>query len=74
MKEILIETEYIRIDQLLKYANIAGTGGEAKILIKEGLVKVNGEIVTQRGKKIRHEDIVEFEDIKFTVIKNQKND
>lgn len=74
MKEILIETEYIRIDQLLKYANIAGTGGEAKILIKEGLVKVNGEIVTQRGKKIRHEDIVEFENIKFKVIKNQKND
>ncbi|MCT4565161.1 MAG: RNA-binding S4 domain-containing protein [Maledivibacter sp.] len=68
MKEILIETEYIRIDQLLKFSNIVGSGGEAKILIKEGLVKVNGEIVTQRGKKIRNDDVVEFEDIKFKVI------
>jgi ribosome-associated protein len=68
LKEILIETEYIRIDQLLKFSNIVGSGGEAKILIKEGLVKVNGEIVTQRGKKIRNDDVVEFEDIKFKVI------
>ncbi|SHK00489.1 RNA-binding S4 domain-containing protein [Paramaledivibacter caminithermalis] len=72
MKEIFIETEYIRMDQLLKYANIAGTGGEAKILIKQGLVKVNGEIVTQRGKKIRNRDIVEVNGIKIK-IKNENN-
>ncbi|SKC88862.1 RNA-binding S4 domain-containing protein [Maledivibacter halophilus] len=68
MKEILIETEYIRMDQLLKYANIVGSGGEAKILIKEGLVKVNGEVVTQRGKKIKNKDIIEIEDIKLKVL------
>jgi ribosome-associated protein len=60
------------MDQLLKYANIAGTGGEAKILIKQGLVKVNGEIVTQRGKKIRNRDIVEVNGIKIK-IKNENN-
>jgi len=69
LKEILIETEFIRIDQLLKYANIVGTGGEAKIIIKEGMVRVNGEIVLQRGKKIRHGDVVEFDDMKFKVLR-----
>lgn len=69
MKEIFIETEFIRIDQLLKYASIVATGGEAKFIISEGMVKVNGEIITQRGKKIRHEDIVEVNDIEFKIIK-----
>jgi len=69
LEKVFIETEFIRIDQLLKFANIVGSGGEAKIIIKEGLVKVNGEIVLQRGKKIKHEDIVEIEDMKIKVIK-----
>lgn len=68
MQEIFIETEFIRIDQLLKYASIVGTGGEAKYIIGEGMVRVNGEIVTQRGKKIRHEDIVEVNDIQLKII------
>lgn len=60
MKKIKIHTEYIKLDQLLKYANIAETGGHAKILIKNGQVKLNGEIMLQRGKKVKKGDIIEL--------------
>ncbi|WP_069651073.1 RNA-binding S4 domain-containing protein [Caloranaerobacter ferrireducens] len=62
MKKIKIHTEYIKLDQLLKYVNIAETGGHAKILIKNGQVKLNGEIVLQRGKKVKKGDIIELSD------------
>ena len=62
MKKIKIRTEDIKLDQLLKYANIAETGGHAKILIKNGQVKLNGEIVLQRGKKIKKGDVIELSD------------
>jgi len=52
MNELMISGEYIRLDQLLKAANLAGSGGQAKILIASGLVKVNGSVVRERGKKI----------------------
>ena len=69
MEKIEIETEYIRLDQLLKYSGIVQTGGNSKILIQEGSVKVNGNIVTERGKKIRKGDIVTMEgDIEFLVV------
>jgi len=68
MKEVMINTEYIKLDQLLKYANIVGSGGEAKILIKEGSVTVNGKVVYQRGKKIRKGDIIVVGDINIKVI------
>lgn len=61
MKEIKIDTEYIKLDQLLKYADITQTGGHSKFLIKEGKVIVNGEKCTMRGKKIRKNDIIEVE-------------
>ncbi|MCT4662547.1 MAG: S4 domain-containing protein YaaA [Tissierellales bacterium] len=61
MNEIKIKTEFIRLDQLLKFADIAQTGGHAKILISDETVKVNGEICTQRTKKIRPGDVVEVE-------------
>ncbi|KPU26456.1 RNA-binding protein S4 [Caloranaerobacter sp. TR13] len=60
MEKIKIHTEYIKLDQLLKYANIAETGGHAKILIKNGEVKLNGEIILQRGKKVKKGDIIEL--------------
>ena len=60
MEKIAIQTEYIKLDALLKYAALVGTGGEAKIAIAEGLVKVNGEVCTMRGKKIRPGDTVSF--------------
>ena len=58
MNEIKITTEFIKLDQLMKYASMVQTGGEAKALIAQGLVLVNGEICTQRGKKIRPGDVV----------------
>lgn len=61
MIEIKINSEYIKLDQLLKLADIASTGGHAKYLISEGLVKLNGNIETQRGKKIKLNDVVEVE-------------
>lgn len=61
MEKIAINTEYIKLDALLKYAALAGTGGEAKIAVAEGMVKVNGEVCTMRGKKIRPGDTVEFD-------------
>ena len=61
MEKITIETEFIKLDALLKYAVLVGTGGEAKYVIGEGLVRVNGEVCTMRGKKIRPGDTVEFD-------------
>lgn len=57
-KEISITTEFIKLDALLKFSGLAFTGGEAKLLIQEGNVLVNGEICTMRGKKIRSGDTV----------------
>ena len=54
-----IDTDYIELQQLLKKENIVGSGGEAKIMIKEGMIKVNGKIETRRGRKLYPNDIVE---------------
>ncbi|MBF4695433.1 RNA-binding S4 domain-containing protein [Fusibacter ferrireducens] len=59
MKKIEIETDYIKLDQLLKYAEIVNSGGISKLLIQEGFVKVNHEICTLRGKKIHDLDEIE---------------
>lgn len=61
MEKVSITTEYIKLDQLLKHAGIIYSGAEAKSLILDGMVKVNGEVETRRGKKIRSGDIIEFE-------------
>ena len=62
MKEetIKISTEFIKLDALLKYAGAVGTGGEAKQLIQDGAISVNGEVCSMRGKKIRPGDRVEL--------------
>ncbi|WP_103981757.1 S4 domain-containing protein YaaA [Helcococcus massiliensis] len=67
MEKIKIETEFIKLDSLLKFANLVQTGGDAKNLILDGQVKVNGEVVTQRGKKIRPGDRVEIEILEETL-------
>ena len=59
--KIKIDTEFIKLEQLMKFASMVQTGGEAKMLILQELVLVNGEICTQRGKKIRPGDKVEFD-------------
>ena len=67
MENIIITTEFIKLQDLLKFANVVCTGGEAKIIIQEGEVKVNGEVCTMRGKKIRPGDLVELGDVQLTV-------
>ena len=64
---IQIQGDYIRLDSLLKFAALTGTGGEAKYVIQEGMVSVNGEICTMRGKKIRPGDKVGFGEMELTV-------
>ena len=58
MNTIKITTEFIKLDAFLKFAGVAGTGGEAKMLIAEGRIEVNGKVCTQRGKKLRPGDVV----------------
>lgn len=65
--EIEITTEYIKLQDLLKFSTLTSTGGEAKVLVQEGAVSVNGEVCTQRGKKIRPGDDVQIADIVLTV-------
>ena len=60
VERVDISGDFIRLDALLKFSGMAATGGEAKELILEGLVSVNGEICAQRGKKIRPGDNVVF--------------
>ena len=67
MENIIITTEFIKLQDLLKFANLVSTGGEAKIIIQKGEVKVNGEVCTMRGKKIRPGDIVELGGQQLTV-------
>ena len=59
---IFIDTEFIKLQDLLKFAGLVETGGQAKILIQDGYVTVNGEICTMRGNKIRNGDIVTLDD------------
>ena len=67
IKVILKLAEYIKLQDLLKFAAAVSTGGEAKILIQEGDVTVNGEVCTMRGKKIRPGDDVALRDEHYTV-------
>ena len=60
IEEIPIQTDFIRLDALLKFAVVTETGGEAKSVILGGLCSLNGEICTQRGRKIRPGDRVEI--------------
>lgn len=60
MNEVKISTEFIKLDQLLKFTGEVETGGQAKELILDGQVKVNGKVESQRGKKIFPGDKVEF--------------
>lgn len=66
-EKIKIETEYIKLQDLLKFCGLTGTGGEAKIVIQNGEVMVNGEVCTMRGKKLRSGDVVEFDGNRIAV-------
>ena len=67
-QEFVLKGDYIRLDDLLKNVGVVMTGGHAKIVIQEGEVKVNGEVCTMRGKKLRQGDNAEYEGIIYDVI------
>lgn len=67
MEKVAIKTPNLRLDQFLKWANLAGSGGEAKQMIVQGSVYVNGEIEIKRGKTLIIGDIVEFNGKKYQV-------
>ena len=67
MTVLPITTEYIKLQDLMKLADLVSTGGEAKLVIQEGDVTVNGEVCTMRGKKIRPGDVVAFNGQMLTV-------
>ena len=68
VEEIGIRTEFIKLDSFLKYAGVTETGGQAKEAVMEGLVRVNGEVCTMRGKKIRPGDVVAIDDLELHVV------
>ena len=68
-KQIKIDSDFIRLDSLLKLCNAVMTGGHAKIVIQDGEVKVNGEVCTMRGKKLRDGDCAEYEGVMYDVKK-----
>lgn len=62
-----ITTEFIKLQDAMKYANAVYSGGEAKVLIQEGQVQVNGQVCTMRGKKLRPGDTFSFHGSVYTI-------
>ena len=71
MKSITIRDEYITLGQFLKFAGIVSSGIDAKMIIKDGLVKVNDEVEMRRGKKLRHGDQVQYGKDIYVIHANQ---
>lgn len=67
METITITTEFIRLQDMMKLGDLVASGGEAKVLIQDGQVQVNGETCLQRGKKLRPGDVVAFRGRTYTV-------
>lgn len=68
MKEVKINTDIIKLDSFLKWSGAVSLGSEAKIVIQNGEVKLNGEIMTMRGKKLSKGDIVEYNGESYKII------
>ena len=66
-ERISIQTEFIKLDSLLKFAGMVGTGGEAKEIIAAGQVLVNGEVCTMRGKKLYPGDKFTFDGVTYLI-------
>ena len=64
------ESTTIKLDQFVKLTGIVGTGGQAKTMIQDGQVQVNGEVETRRGRKLKAGDVVEFEGESYEVEAN----
>lgn len=68
MQEVIINTEYIKLGQALKLSGLVGSGTDAKFVITDGLISVDGEIETRRGRKLFGGEVVTFEENSFTII------
>lgn len=68
-EQVFITTDFIRLDAALKLSGVAGTGGQAKTIISEEDIKVNGEVCTSRGKKLRDGDCFEFQRTIYNIVK-----
>ena len=69
MQEIKLRDEFIKLGQALKAAGLVGSGVDAKLVIQDGLVQVNGETEVQRGKKLYDGDVVTFEGETIHIVK-----
>lgn len=67
MKKVTIKDEFIKLGQAMKLAGCVGSGTDAKFLINDGKVKVNGQVEYQRGKKLYKDDIFEYENISYQI-------
>ena len=67
--EVVIDTEYISMDKLLKFSGIADTGGQAFMLVEDGIITSNGVLVTEKRKKVRPGDVVNIDNqVELTVV------
>ena len=67
-ERIKVEGEFIKLQDALKFSGLCETGGHAKVVVQNGEVKVNGEVCTMRGKKLRTGDIAEYNGRKIEII------
>ncbi|MGN0533388.1 MAG: RNA-binding S4 domain-containing protein [Eubacterium sp.] len=70
-EDVAISTDFIRLDSFLKFKGIAMTGGEAKSFVQDGIVKVDGEVCTARGKKLREGNTVSIFSVDYHIKKNE---
>ncbi len=71
-QRIQIDSDYIKLDSLLKLAGLVMSGGEAKLVIQDGLVKVNGDVEIRRGRKLYPGDCVELEGAPAVILMSQQ--
>ena len=72
-EKVEIKTDFIQLQAFLKFMGIAETGGQAKEFIQDGIIRVNGEVCTARGKKLRNGDIVSAFSVDFEIVKNNED-
>lgn len=71
MEKVYFRTEFVKLQQLMKLADVVGQGSDAKMLIQEGYVKLNGEVCTMRGKKVYDGDVMEFEGTEYLACRQE---
>lgn len=72
--EIVIDTEYISMDKLLKFSGVADTGGQAFMMVEDGIISLNGVPVHEKRKKVRPGDVVNIDNqIELTVVQEWKS-